>query len=215
MLRLKEYDYSNPGAYFITICTKNGNCLFGEIEDGRMNLNGAGKIIETEWKDLPKRFSFAQLDEFVIMPNHIHGIIILTDRGQKSENNISNSRGEPRVRPVSVHQNHDWPDSWHCQKQGEYKIRPYRFRPRGTLAGSLGRVIQAFKSVSTCEYIAGVRHCHGTPFRGKLWQRGYYEHVVRNAGELNRIREYIVNNPAGWFFDHENPEVASQSKVRH
>ena len=112
-----------------------------------MNLNGAGKMIETEWKNLPKRFSFAQLDEFVIMPNHIHGIIILTDRGQKSENNISNSRGEPRVRPVSVHHNRDWPDSWHCQKPGEYKIRPYRFRPRGTLAGSLGRVIQAFKSV--------------------------------------------------------------------
>ena len=88
MLRLKEYDYSNPGAYFITICTKNGKCSFGEIEDGRMNLNGTGKMIETEWKDLPKRFSFAQLDEFVIMPNHIHGIIILTDRGQKLENNI-------------------------------------------------------------------------------------------------------------------------------
>jgi|GEM_PF-4640929 len=103
-------------------------------------------MLEASWKAIPDRFSFAQLDEFVIMPNHIHGIIILTDRGQKSENNISNSRGEPRVRPVSVHQNRDWPDSWHCQKQGEYKIRPYRFRPRGTLAGSLGRVIQAFKS---------------------------------------------------------------------
>jgi len=214
-IRLTDYDYSLPGAYFTTVCTKNGQCLFGEISNGKMLLNKAGEMLEASWKAIPDRFSFAQLDEFVIMPNHIHGIIILTDRGQKSENNISNSRGEPRVRPVSVHQNRAWPDSWHCQKQGEYKIRPYWFRPRGTLAGSLGRVMQAFKSIPARAYILGIREQKWTPFRGRLWQRGYYEHVVRNPDELNRIREYIVNNPAGWFFDHENPEVASQSKVGH
>lgn len=172
-IRLPDYDYSRPGAYYITVCAKNGQYLFGEIDNGKMLLNKAGKMVEASWKAIPDRFSFAGLDEFVVMPNHLHGIIILNQKGNFSKNYDASCRGEPRVRPASDHQNRDWPDSCNCQKQGEYKIRPYGSRSHGTLPGSLGRVVQAFKSISTRAYIKGVRENKWSPFNSKLWQRGY------------------------------------------
>ncbi len=189
-IRLKGYDYSRAGAYFVSVCAHNRACLFGEIADlsafghaqaGRqMVLNDAGRMVEFVWGKLPVRFDRLELDEFVVMPNHIHSIFVLC------------RRGEPCVRPMF-----DQP-----AKQGEHKVRPY-----GTLPNTVGRIVQAFKSVTTHEYINGVKQHGWPPFPGKLWQRNYYEHVIRNENELNRIREYIINNPKKWAFDRDNPDV--------
>ncbi|MDN3512246.1 MAG: hypothetical protein NG784_13220, partial [Candidatus Jettenia sp.] len=110
---------------------------------------------------------------------------------------------EPCVRPKSCLNQEavNKKDADNGKNLGEHKVRPY-----GTLSNSLGRIVQAFKSVTTHEYIIGVKENSWPPFPGKLWQQNYYEHIVRNEDKLNKIREYIINNPLRWQFDRENPE---------
>jgi len=185
-IRLRDYDYSSAGAYFFTLCVQSRECLFGDIVDGDMMLNDAGRMIQVIWEALPERFHFAQLDEFRVMPNHFHGIVIL-----------NHGRGESCIRPVSLDSTDgDGED----QNQGEHKVRPY-----GTGENSLGRVIQAFKSLTTLAYVKGVNHLTWPPFPCNLWQRNYYERVIRNHNELTRARDYVVNNPMKWRMDKENP----------
>lgn len=189
-IRLQDYDYASAGAYFVTICVQNRERFFGGITGGIMQLNDAGRMVENVWNDLPQRFPNVVMDEFVIMPNHCHGIICSTDR-----------RGEPCVRPMfDVRKPRNHPNKQGVQKQGDHKDRPY-----GTMENTLGRVIQAFKSITTVAYIAGVEKFHWPPFPGRLWQRDYYEHIIRNDRDLADIREYIINNPARWNDDPENP----------
>jgi putative transposase len=160
-----------------------------------MRSNPAGQMIQAVWDDLPNRFHCIELHAFTVMPNHIHGII-----------GISGRRGDPRDRPGSE-SGHNPTD--HKQTKGEYKIRPYGTpdpgdqtnRPHGTLPETLGRVVQAFKSITTCEYIDGVKQSGWPSFPGKLWQRNYWEHIIRNDSEMVRISEYIRNNPAQWELD--------------
>ena len=178
-LRLDGYDYAQAGAYFVTVCTQNRLCLFEDIVDGEMQLNDAGRLVRSAWEALPDRFPGMELDAFVVMPNHVHGII------------ITRGRGESCIRPGDCHE----PGS------GDHKNRPY-----GTMAGSLGRVIQAFKSTVTYQYVLGVRQRGWPPFHGRLWQRNYYEHVIRNERELDKIRQYIATNPLKWALDRENPQ---------
>jgi len=150
-LRLADYDYSTAGYYFVTICIREQQCLLGEIVADVVRLNSAGQMITSAWTVLPERFEQVDLDLFVVMPNHIHGIVVL--------------------------------------KKGI----------------TLTRVIQAFKSISTHEYIRGVRGQGWKKFDGTLWQRSFYDHVIRNDQDLSRIQEYIVNNPLQWALDDENP----------
>ena len=192
-IRLPHFDYASPGAYPITITTRDHKCLFGQCFSGKVALNGAGQLIENIWRELPVRFPFVELDEFVIMPNHIHGILCLF------------GRGEPCVRP----QRHGKPDLF---TTGDHKDRPYDYsdlkeNPDGTTVGSIGRIIQAFKSLATNEYARGVKDSGWQPFPDKLWQRNYYEHVIRNDDELARVRQYIVDNPLQWELNRENPEA--------
>ena len=191
--RLKGYDYAGAGAYFVTICAQNRECLFGEIVDGKMLLNDAGRMVETVWDQLPIRFPHLELDEFIVMPNHIHGILV-SHRTQT---------GDHKDRPYMA------PDTVGYRKSGEQKVRPDG-RPHGTLPGTVGRVVQAFKSITTHEYVHGVKQYGWRRFNGKLWQRNYYEHVIRNDNELNRIREYIATNPARWKTDQENPDATDR-----
>ncbi len=177
-VRLKEYDYSSCGAYFMTICTQDRESLFSEIVDGGMRLNDAGQMVATVWHELPGRFPHVSLDELVVMPNHLHGIILLNDR-----------RGEPRVRPNCRGNNN----------QGDHKDRPY-----GTGADSLGRILQAFKSITTVEYIRGVEQSGWLPFAGRLWHRNYYDRIIRDDHELAATRDYIHHNPLKWEHDREN-----------
>ncbi len=159
-IRLKEYDYSQPGAYFVTICTRERECLFGEIVDGEMRLNGAGQIMADAWRWLGVQYPYVGLDGSVVMPNHLHGIIVICDDVR---------RGVSRNAPTKTRK-------------------------------PLGRLIGAFKTVST-KRLNESRLTEGAP----LWQRDFYEHVVRNEDELEAIREYIVSNPARWEEDENNP----------
>ncbi len=179
-IRLKGYDYMQSGAYFLTICTHQRECLFGTVVDGNMQLNAAGEMVQSVWNDLPHRYPNVQLDELMVMPNHIHAIIALV--------------GAPLVGAQFLNSqfvNNSTPNS---QETGH---------PQGA---PLPDIIGGFKSITTTQYIAGVKQRHWPSFKGKLWQRNYYEHIIRNENDLNRIREYILNNPMQWLLDTENPE---------
>ena len=196
-IRLRGYDYSQAGAYFVTVCVQGHRCLFGDVVNGEMRLNDAGRMAQTVWERLPDRFPSVELDTFVVMPNHIHGIILLVD--------ASRGRGESCIRPGVNDENANDHMDGHMDGHMDDHMGDHKDRPCGTLAGTIGRVIQAFKSILTHEYVMGVRQ-HGWPlFAGRLWQRNYYEHVIRDAESLDRIREYILTNPFRWTLDRENP----------
>ena len=181
-LCLKGYDYSIEGLYFVTICVQNRIHLFGNVVVGadqravwlsagwalvrtvlrgwrgvgpKIALNSVGEMIQSWWEKIPGRFANIGLDPFVIMPNHIHGIIAIQGRTHGS-------------------------------------------------APTLARMIQWFKTMTTNDYIRGVRQHRWAPFAGTLWQRSYYEHIVRNEDDLNQIRQYILDNHAKWEQDSEN-----------
>ncbi len=157
-IRLRNYNYSQPGAYFITICSHNRALLFGEVVDGVMVLNELGRIATQSWKGMEQHYDYISLDEWVVMPNHFHGILVINAR-----------RGGSRAAPTP-------------------KIKP------------LGQLVGAFKTIST-KQINQLRHTPGA----KVWQRNYYEHIIRNDTDLAQIREYIANNPLNWRLDTENP----------
>jgi len=163
-IRLKDYDYSQAGGYFITICTHNRECLLGEIENGQMMLNEYGRIVMREWSKTDKIRTDVQLDNFVVMPNHIHGIIVIC-------------RGVLQYAPT------------------EYT--PSSFKPPSQ---TIGAIVRGFKS-AVAKQINRLRNTLGAP----VWQRNYYEHIIRNEKELNHLREYIINNPLQWELDRENP----------
>ena len=158
-LRLRHYDYAQVGAYFVTVCAHERRCLFGDIVDGAMRLNDVGRIIADEWHKSARIRAEIELDTWVIMPNHFHGIAIIT-----------HSRGD---RPVA---------------------------PTGPPPRSIGALMAGFKSASTKR----INAARGTP-GACVWQRNYYDHVIRNEANLHRIRQYIADNPARWAEDPENP----------
>lgn len=175
-IRLKDYDYSQSGLYFITICTQNHRCLFGEIADGAMILNDAGQMIHDHWAILPNRFNSIELHEFIVMPNHFHGIVELVVVGAPLVGAL-----------VERHQI--------GQPQGIAPPTPPEINP------TIGDVVGAFKSLTTNEYIAGVKQKSWPTFSKKLWQRNYYEHIIRSEQSYLEIAEYIQNNPLKWLED--------------
>ncbi len=177
-IRLQGYDYSQAGAYFVTICTHNRECLFGEIINGDMRLNDVGRIVADSWQWLAEQYDHVLLDQYVIMPNHTHGIIIITDAGQCRRGGSRTAR--VRTTPKTGHR-HPTPSS---------PPKP------------IGRLIGAFKTVST-KRMNALRATAGK----KLWQRNYWDHIVRNEPELQRIREYIQNNPGQWERDSLNADT--------
>lgn len=174
-IRLKGYDYSTAGAYFITLCTQNREHLFGYISKGRMYLNPAGEMVVKYWHKLPEKFAYVTLDTFILMPNHCHFIIVLEDH--------------PASLTSPYLPNPDW-----------YRHQQYRIET----PVPLGRTIQWFKTMTTNAYIQGVNEKGWEPFYKRVWQRNYYEHIVRSNESLARIRYYIQNNPLNWGDDREN-----------
>ncbi len=146
---LKGHDYTQPGAYFVLICTRDRECLFGHVVNGEMRLTDAGEITRRCWEDIPHHFSFVELDAFLIMPNHVHGIIVIRCRGEASA--------------VTIHV---------AKTPSKSDASPLRQRPNGTQPRSLPAIVQNFKSISTRK-MNDARGALGTP----VWQRGYYEHV--------------------------------------
>ncbi len=217
-IRLKGYDYSQAGLYFITICTQNRLNLFGKIDNGKMILNNAGEMVEKWYYELKNKFPDIKCCEMVVMSNHIHFIIQNTGKNIRatvgadlcvspnvennrknndncSENNNRNSSGEYDKQPVG----HDKQTGEHDQQTGEHD------QQTGEHAGSpLHRVVQWFKTMTTNEYIRGVKQYHWQSFDGKLWQRNYWEHIVRNQNEHNRIAQYLTDNPKKWGNDKLN-----------
>ncbi len=175
-IRLKGHDYTSPSAYFITICTHQRQCLFGEIVDGEMRLNKMGEITETCWQAIPDHFSRVQLDRFVVMPNHLHGIIFITDT----------CRGTALPCPYPT-------------------MQPEEGKFGQSIVGSLPTIVGSFKSAAT-KQINMMRNASGTP----VWQRNYYDHIVRNEESLHRLRQYIQNNPFSWQKDQLHPDVSSK-----
>ena len=147
-IRLKNYDYTKNGLYFVTICIQNREHLLGEIIDGQHIVYDSGKMINLIWNDLGKHFNGVTTYEFVVMPNHVHGIIGL-------ENSSLN----------------------------------------------LSETIRRFKTFTTRQYIKHVTNSQWKPFYKKLWQRNYYEHIIRNEQSLEKLRTYIENNPLKWNVD--------------
>ena len=214
-IRLKGYDYANSGAYFVTIVTQGRECLFGEIVNAETRLNDAGSAIERWWFELNNKFRTVETDDFVIMPNHFHGIVVIADVGadlcvgpdSKGAHVGVPLQGTPQtttrmgtgvgVNP-NVHPTHQGTHTG-VPLQGTHTVRPV----------ALPAIVQWFKTMTTNEYLRGVKTSGWAPFQGQLWQRNYYEHIIRDEESLNRIREYILNNPAQWAFDPENPAATA------
>jgi putative transposase len=174
-IRLKGYDYSQPGGYFVTICTKNHAPIFGGIRDGEMVLNEIGQIASEEWQKSIHIRKEIKLDAWVVMPNHIHGIVIIT-QGEDVD--------------VGAH--------------GRAPLPYPRRSPR-----SLGSFIAGFKS-SVTKRINKLRNTPGQP----VWQRNYYEHIIRNEDDLGITRQYIARNPIQWDLDRYHPKATrSDPKV--
>ena len=167
-IRLKGYDYSQAGLYFITICTQNRKHLFGTIENGEMILNDAGKMVKNEWLALPKRFLNIKLHEYTVMPNHFHAILEITVGGTT----VGATVGATLV------------------------VAPDAVDPPKNK--TVGDIIGAFKSIVTVNYIRGVKKSGWKPFNKRLWQRNYWESIIRNEKSYHNRSEYIKNNPRNW-----------------
>jgi REP element-mobilizing transposase RayT len=165
-IRLKGYDYSEIGAYYVTICTWRRECLLGNIVDRIVHLNEYGTIINKEWSQTEIIRSTVEVDRYIIMPNHFHGILV-----------INNGDGRGTLQRAPTFEQFGKPTS-----------------------NSIPTIIRLFKSTTTKQ----INQLRNTP-EMPVWQRNYYEHVIRNKDELNRIREYIVNNPLQWEKDENNP----------
>ena len=200
--RLSGYDYSQAGAYFVTILTRHRECLFGSISDtGEQSLDMLGQLVEMQWMSIPSHCPFVELDEFIVMPNHLHGIVVITVsphtvRANKPFDTVSiNSRQHGGVySPLHATDNGLDPDVV-CF-------------PKGTKPRSVGAVIQAFKKAVS-------RRANGFLNRDgiSIWHRNYHDHIIRNEDELNRIREYMTLNPARWAEDKNNPANLQRAPV--
>ena len=166
--RLREYDYSQSGWYFITVCIKNRMEWFGDVVNEKMVLNAYGKIAREQWLWLARQYDYVKLDEFIIMPNHMHGIVVI-------ENDVIR-RDNPRVVPTVV------PTNIHNRR---YNL--------------LSKSANAFKTTSS-------KLIHQNCLIEFIWQRSFYDHIIRDEESLGSIREYIINNPMKWDLDRNNPE---------
>jgi REP element-mobilizing transposase RayT len=184
-IRLKGYDYANAGAYFVTIVTQGRACLFGEIANAETRLNQFGRIVKATWNELPHHYSGVGCDAFVVMPNHIHCVIGLVDDEGLGANDVG--AGLKPARGVVA---------------GPNSVRA-GLKPAPTRPG-LPEIIRGFITFSA-RRINELRETRGVP----VWQRNYYEHVIRDEESLNRIRKYILDNPAQWAFDPENPAATA------
>jgi REP element-mobilizing transposase RayT len=192
-IRLKGHDYTREGAYYFTICCHQRRCLLGESNDGVMHLNLAGATVKAVWNSLPHHFPLIELDAFVVMPNHVHGIIVISDSvGNRSPN--LNCRGEAFVPRCN-----DTPRQFPSTNASPFPGCNDTSPPRGTQSGSIGAILQNFKSVATRRVNRITRNS------GTLWQRNYHEEIIRNEKAYENIRRYIVENPLSWDEDEENP----------
>lgn len=185
-IRLKGYDYTQTGAYFITVCTWQRQCLLGEVVNGEMQLSRYGEAVKFNWDILPKRYNGVQLDAFIIMPNHVHGIIFLHDSGWEGAGleTLFPTTATLAVKPAPT-------ESIASAKSSHQQSKIY----------GLPEIVRGFKTFSS-RRINQLRSQAGIP----VWQRGYYEHIIRHKESLTAIRDYILKNPWNWHNDDLHPE---------
>lgn len=221
-IRLKEYDYSRNGTYFTTICAYNKKCIFGNIANESVELTRIGNMVNDFWYEIPNHFKNVQLDKFIVMPNHIHGIIIITDdcidavSTSPSHMNASNSRGgvppPQSEHTLPIHEINGRGEATSPLQNDNKNIYPGGINPspqfnnyrRGGVPlpkRTLGQIIGYYK-YQTTKIINQMNKTTGN----HVWQRNYYDHIIRNIDDLNKIREYIIQNPLKWALDRENPE---------
>lgn len=221
-IRLKDYNYSSDGAYFITLVTKNRETFFGEIINGEMILSEIGKIAFNNWSEIDKHFNNVVLDEFVIMPNHVHGVIFLDSDCLSGGFLAEDRRHESKVEVDSKNL-----DCGNCgggcdvdcggvkfyaltktastktdlkNEQQQKRIISKKTAYFSTLApkkNTISSIIRAYKASVTS-------NCKKNHYHNFQWQRNYYEHIIRNEKSLNNIRKYIKENTMKWFLDKEN-----------
>jgi putative transposase len=199
-IRLKEYDYSQAGAYFITIVTWQRECLFGEIVNGEMILSSFGMIASQQWEKLPKRFKNIELGAYMIMPNHMHGIILISEGRGTAENpkdlDVKSTR-RALTRDGDGRGTAENPKNLDAELTRRAPTREQFQKP---VRGSIPTIIRSYKSAVSYR-INLMRRSDGLP----VWQRNYYEHVIRNEKDLQNKTEYIQANPLLWEQDEENP----------
>ena len=201
-IRLRGYDYSQAGMYFVTICTQGRLCLFGDVVDGAMKLNDAGLMIERWYSDLKNKFSNIECGEFVCMPNHIHAIVVNVGADLRVRPDDLRVRPDFPAQTVQTGQTHAQTGQTHVQTGQTHAQTGQTHGSAPTGVGtSLSRVVQWFKTMSTNEYIRGVEQNGWQPFPAKLWQRNYYEHIIRDEDSYLKIAEYIQTNPQRWQMD--------------
>jgi len=177
-IRLKDYDYRQNGAYFVTICSHERLCLFGSVVDGEMVSNDWGRIIQACWIEIPAHYPMVELDGFVVMPNHMHGIIVITGGDDNRRGMIHHAQVIDNEKGM-IH---------HAPTDARTFSKP--------VANSLSSIIGTFKAAVT-------RHIKRLPDAPDhpIWQRNYHEHIIRSENTLNTIRAYVDNNPAKWAED--------------
>ena len=224
--RLREYDYAQDGAYSVTVCTDWRTHLFGRVTDGRMELNAVGRIVEKVWHELPEHYPHVELDAFVVMPDHVHGIVVFvggdseagSDSGPTLGSVTVGSRPEEAGLKPARTQDGTRPEEAGLKpaptqegaRPEEAGLKPARARtqdeaPTKVRRHGLSEVVRGFKTYSG-RRVNGLR---GTPGVA-VWQRGYYEHVVRNEEDMNRIRQYFQENPLRWSLKRENQELEAR-----
>lgn len=185
-IRLQGYDYSQAGAYFVTICTQGKKCLFGDIENGTVALNEYGGVVRDEWLKTAEFRAEIQTGEFVVMPNHFHGIVIIA---------------EPIIGDIRERAIRELPLRTPNHSVGAIHESPLPLRQQRRQM-ALSKIIGRFKML-TAKRINEIRQLPGVP----VWQRNYYEHVIRNEVDYGQIAEYIVDNPRRWEEDTLHPNT--------
>jgi REP element-mobilizing transposase RayT len=196
-VRLKGYDYSKPSAYFLTICTRDKKQMFGSVKGDRMIPNTLGNFVSDCWMEIPDHFRHVELAAHVVMPNHVHGIIILrANPGSKVKSNNRTPSSIDSENIVKVERRAQdavslRPETVRSQKHGRNFLAMH--------AGSIAAIVRSFKSASTKR----IRQALRNP-RFNIWQRGYYEHVIRDEDDFRNSCDYVRTNPARWSFDEED-----------
>jgi putative transposase len=189
-IRVKGYDYSQAGGYYITIVSSSREYLFGEVVESKMVLNRFGQIAKTQWERLPRRFHHIALGEFVVMPNHIHGIIIIVDGRGTAEH----------------FETHEYESSRRAPTDDESIRRAHIEQFGKPISGSIPTIVRSYKSAVALRVNLS-RQTRDKP----VWQRNYYEHIIRNQDDYERIAGYILDTPlrgaypVNWNQDEENP----------
>lgn len=202
-IRLRGYDYSQGGAYFITICAQDRRHIFGHVENKVMVLNEFGQIAQQEWEKLPERWPHIELGAFQVMPNHIHGIIIirvgaplagaLTD---DRADDLTDARADTPDGPIPLNS-----DGVHCGKGAPARGAPTEWSKKPTV----GQIVGAYKSCVTIQSLKIIQIHHPEMILGKLWQRNFWENIIRTSVAFDRITDYIIHNPENWDSDTFHP----------